>query len=500
MSGIFDVTSAEDHVQLNADGKGEATFTVTNGSSGSIRAQIRLRPLEETKSEWLNLAGETDHDFAPGGTQQVVVKVQAPAATPAGKYSFRIDVIPVDNPDEDYSEGPAVTLRIGLPPKPARPFPWLALVAVSAGLVTMSGLVYLIIPKKVDVPKVTNMRFADAEKVIRDAGLTVERVVREDAGGDDEKIIDQDPKEGKIKKGGIIKVIVAVPVKFDVPNLTGKSFEEASREIAGMGLIAEKIVEEYPGVQEELVVDQEPKEGKIKKGGVIKLTVMVPMPPFRLPDFVGAAKSIKEAEEFFSKRFVFVTKVPVENDNEREGNILAQRPDKNEEVKAGDMVTLTFAVPTTQFTMPKMIGRPWETAVTELENKGLKVELKGKVDPGQEHEQIIEQEPPPGRSIRSGEKVILTAALTVVNVPAVVGLTLEDSRTLLKEAGLALYEVRGDCTHPIEDSDPKPDTGVPKSIAVTLYTPGDREKVCRKEFLLWSQAVKTLILPQLLDQ
>jgi hypothetical protein len=60
VSGIFDVTAAADHVPLNADGKGEASFTVTSSSARSIRAQFRLRPLEETKSEWLSLVGEAE--------------------------------------------------------------------------------------------------------------------------------------------------------------------------------------------------------------------------------------------------------------------------------------------------------------------------------------------------------------------------------------------------------------------------------------------------------
>ena len=499
-TGIFEVAAAASQIQLNADGKGEAVFTVTNRSSGSVRAQIKLRPLEETKSEWLSLAGQAEQDFGPGSLSQVIVRVNAHAPAPAGKYEFRIDVIPIDNPDEDYSEGPVVTLRTGLPARPARPFPWAALLAISAGFVLIAALIYFVIPKKVDVPKVTNMRFAEAEKMIRDAGLTMEKEVREDPSVDDEKVIDQSPKEGtKIRSGGIIKLTVAVPLTFDIPNVAGKTFEEASGEISALGLKVEKVAEEYAGADEDLVVDQEPKEGRLKKGGVIKLTVMVPLPPWGMPDFVGSAKSIKEAEDFLANRFVFVKKEPVENDSEREGNILGQRPDKNEEIEAGGTATLKFAVSTAQFPMPKMIGRPWESA-SELVNRGLRVDLKGKVDSTQPHEQITEQEPPAGTPIRSGQPVILRVALTTVNVPPVAGRTLQESKALLKEAGLVLAEVRGECTKPVENSDPKPGTSVARSTAVILFTPGDPERVCRKEFLVWSQVLKALLLPKLLEE
>jgi signal recognition particle receptor subunit beta len=275
MPRVFAITSSTDHVLLNADRKGEATFTVTNSSTRSIRAQIRLRPLEETKIEWLNLTGEAERDFTPGATQQVVVSVKVPGGS-SGKHSFRIDVISVENPDEDYSEGPVVALRMGLPARPARPFPWWILIVVSVGLVLISALAYLLIPKKVDVPNVVQMSFADAKKKIDALGLTVKEISQES----DEKegtVIDQKPKEGKIKKGGTIELTVAVVAMVDVPSVTGQAFQQAAKEIARSGLTVVKIAKEDPAALDEMVIDQEPKEGRIKKGGAIKLTVAIPV-------------------------------------------------------------------------------------------------------------------------------------------------------------------------------------------------------------------------------
>lgn len=276
MSRVFAITSATDHILLNSDRKGEATFTVTNGSTRSVRAQIRLRSLEEAKGEWLSLAGEAERDFTPEGTQQVAVKVQMPAGTPSGKHSFRVDVVSVENPDEDYSEGPVVALRMGLPARPARPFPWWILIVVSAALVLITALVYLLIPKKVDVPNVVQLSLEDAKKKIDALGLAIKEIPQES----DEKegtVIDQKPKEGKIKKGGTIELTVAVVAMVDVPRVTGRAFQEAAKEIARSGLTVEKIAKEDPAALEEMVLDQEPKEGRIKKGGAIKLTVAMPI-------------------------------------------------------------------------------------------------------------------------------------------------------------------------------------------------------------------------------
>lgn len=277
MPRVFAITSATDHILLNADRKGEATFTVTNGSTRTIRAQIKLRSLEEAKGEWLSLAGEAERDFTPGGTQQVVVNVQLPPGTPSSKHSFRVDVISIENPDEDYSEGPVVALRMGSPARPARPFPWWILIAALVGLAVISALVYLLIPKKVDVPNVVQMSLEEAKKRIDALGLVVTEIAQE-SNEKEGTVIDQKPKEGnKIKNGGSIELTVAVVRMVDVPSVMGRAFREAANEIARNGLTVEKIAKEDPAALEEIVIEQEPKEGRIKKGGAIKLTVAMPV-------------------------------------------------------------------------------------------------------------------------------------------------------------------------------------------------------------------------------
>src|SRR6185369_8335073 len=104
MSRIFAITAASDRVPTGGDGRGEISFTVTNSSARPLRGQLRVRPLGPTKGEWLNIAGETERNFSPNATQQVVVKVTTPAGAPAGKYQFRLDAISVTNPDDDFTE------------------------------------------------------------------------------------------------------------------------------------------------------------------------------------------------------------------------------------------------------------------------------------------------------------------------------------------------------------------------------------------------------------
>jgi signal recognition particle receptor subunit beta len=160
---------------------------------------------------------------------------------------------------------------------PAKPFPWWILIVICLAIVLVGVLVYVLLPQKVDVPNVVQrgLSLEEAKKEIEGVGLSVKEVSQE-SDEIEGKVIDQKPQTGKLKKGGIVELTVAVRAMVDVPMVTGRPFREAAREIARNGLIFEKIEKEDPNVLEEIVAAQDPTEGKIKKGGAVKLTVSVP--------------------------------------------------------------------------------------------------------------------------------------------------------------------------------------------------------------------------------
>src|SRR5437870_5125893 len=173
-------TTATDTLKTDARGHAEAVFTVTNTTSRPVRGMARATPQESTKQEWLQITGETDRDFAPGGTQQYVVTFDAPVATPppaaaakpagaqpgaastsagaatADKYGFRLDVASATNPDEDFTEGPVVRVELPkpAPAKVAKPFPkWIFIPIAAVVLIGVGvGLFFALRKKDVAVP------------------------------------------------------------------------------------------------------------------------------------------------------------------------------------------------------------------------------------------------------------------------------------------------------------------------------------------------------------
>ena len=113
------------------------SFAVSNALGRGTRARITVVPEGNTKRDWLTVAGESERDFASDGTQKVTIRVNAPAGTPQGAYTFHPLVSSVTNPDEEYADGPTVTFEVAASAPPKKPFPWW-IVAVAGGVLVIA--------------------------------------------------------------------------------------------------------------------------------------------------------------------------------------------------------------------------------------------------------------------------------------------------------------------------------------------------------------------------
>jgi heat shock protein HslJ len=132
MPSPFAITTTANAVSLDAQRRSEASFTVSNTSGSPIRGRAQLTPDPPASAAWLTLMGESEQDFPTGGTEQYTVRIVVPADTPAGTYSFRLNMVGVENPDELFTQGPTVTFQVP-EQEPKKPFPfWIVIVAIGA--------------------------------------------------------------------------------------------------------------------------------------------------------------------------------------------------------------------------------------------------------------------------------------------------------------------------------------------------------------------------------
>ena len=162
---IFAITAPRDTVTLDNEGRAEVSFTASNTGPKSIAGRAKLVPLGSTKTAWLSLDGEQERNFAKGEAHQLSVHIAVPPGTPVGKYSFRLNIISVENPDDEFTEGPSVSFEVKeltVAQAPARKFPWW--IVVTAGVLVLGGgvITWVLIPEKVTMPDVVGKPYKEA--------------------------------------------------------------------------------------------------------------------------------------------------------------------------------------------------------------------------------------------------------------------------------------------------------------------------------------------------
>jgi hypothetical protein len=143
MANPFVITAASNSVLLSAERTGQATFTVFNASGRPISGRAQIVPEDPATEPWMTLAGAAERAFGIAGAQQFVVEITAPPTAPAGDVRFRLAVVDVENPDENYSRGPSVTFHVPEAPAPSKPFPWW-IIAVAAGVIILLGGAFVV--------------------------------------------------------------------------------------------------------------------------------------------------------------------------------------------------------------------------------------------------------------------------------------------------------------------------------------------------------------------
>ena len=188
MTRLFDITTTSDTASTAPAGTVRLVFTVTNTTQRPLRGSLRAKALDSGQAGWLAIAGDAERDFPPGGAHQVEVNAKVPAGTAASKFRVRLDALSVANPDDDFTEGPAVSVTITASPdkKEGGGIPWWVWLIIGLVVLALTGVVaWLLLRSKPepDKPPVTSAPvipqglngkpFADAKQQLEALGLVV---------------------------------------------------------------------------------------------------------------------------------------------------------------------------------------------------------------------------------------------------------------------------------------------------------------------------------------
>lgn len=208
----FAITAVSQSVNIDQNGAGAASFTVTNNTGDSLTASAKIKVLENGDESWFEIEGNQEREFSISDTQQYAVKVNIPEKLVATTCKIRLDVFSVENPDEIYAEGPAVEFKATDEKKEddtVPPFPWWIVAVSAVAVVIGAGIIWwAMTPNTVIVPNVVQQTEADAKKLLKEAGLTMQStskltVKRTDVG----KVLAQTPDaETEIEKNGMVNI------------------------------------------------------------------------------------------------------------------------------------------------------------------------------------------------------------------------------------------------------------------------------------------------------
>lgn len=231
-----------------------------------------------------------------------------------------------------------------------------------------------------------------------------------------------------------------------VPPLLSKTEEQARDRLDDAGLDAGKARHAYSDtVERGKIISTDPEAGaRIRKHDSVTFTISDGPDTVKLPDIQGykldRARTLLKDEglEPGMVTKAFSDKVPA-------GFVISSRPETGTTVRAGSAVALTVSKGS-PVDVPDVTGDDLADAKDELTEAGLKVKVaEEQVNSEYDRGQVARQTPDPGSRAAEGDTVTLTVSKgpEMIEVPDVVGDSVDDAKQKLKDAGFEVDEDRG---------------------------------------------------------
>lgn len=141
------------------------------------------------------------------------------------------------------------------------------------------GIVELVNPNDVQIPDLVNKTQDEAEQIVKELKLKlVVKAEEYNENVEEGKIISQDPayqENYTIKEHSEISVVISKGTEtVEVPDVVGKTREEAEKLLKDAGLVAEITEENDEKVEAGIVLSQDIEDGEtVNKGSTVKLVV-----------------------------------------------------------------------------------------------------------------------------------------------------------------------------------------------------------------------------------
>jgi serine/threonine-protein kinase len=222
-----------------------------------------------------------------------------------------------------------------------------------------------------------------------------------------------------------------------VPYLIDLRETQAVGQVIDAGLEPNVIREANEETEEGFVFRQDPEFGeKVDAGSQVDIYVSTGPPTAEVPDVVGQTRD--DAVAALARAGFEANVVPIFSDKQ-ENTVTAQAPAAGEVVEIGTRVRINVSQGAEPLTIPSVTGQPFEDAASVLEGAGFRVARRD-VDSDAPAGTVVDQQPAGGGTAPRNTTVTLSVSRgpTESQVPNVDGLSEEDARTTIEEAGFVV--------------------------------------------------------------
>ena len=205
---------------------------------------------------------------------------------------------------------------------------------------------------------------------------------------------------------------ITEPKEIAIPDLRGKTSQEAEQILSEKGITIEYEDEEYnKEVEAGKIISQNPpykQNYNIKEGSTIKVIVSKGKQLTTMPKVIGMTKdeAIQELKAYNLKANV----IEETSQEIQEGYITRQDIESEATIDAGEEVTIYVSIGTgiPPVIVPGVTGKTLEVAQTTLTDLNLKVEIEYSEDTTKSNNQVLAQNITSGTVVDEGSTIILT--------------------------------------------------------------------------------------------
>jgi serine/threonine-protein kinase len=283
-------------------------------------------------------------------------------------------------------------------------------------LLILAGLLFLLVrnfadsgddPTMVTVPNVVGQPADQAQQTLEAAGFDVKRATDTSDRPVDEVIAQDPPANEQAEEGSEVTITLSAgPETAAVPDVTGKTVDEASALLIDAGFVPSQKAEENPDVEENIVIRTDPAaNAQAAVGSTVTIFYSSGPNTIQVPDVRG--QSVNDARNTLNGAgFTNIQERQQADNDVDEGRVIGTEPGAGQQAPANATITLVVSSGQGQVGVPDVVGRTEDNARALLQGFDVKTTNENTNDPNQDG-RVLSQNPPANSQVDQGSTVTL---------------------------------------------------------------------------------------------